>query len=117
MAEKTDHKNPECLQIEQWIQQFIAVYGHGAITRFSERRLHGVSLVRVIRALELGTVTEAHKISASKIDCKVEYVEDDDAKAMVTVVIDACIDHSPPELVINFVEERKESGSGTDHAA
>lgn len=117
MAEKTELKNPECERAKAFMQQFIAVHGHGAITRYANRRLNGVSLARIIRALELGTVKNASKISGSLIDCTVEYEEDDNGEIIVTVIIYASIHHLPPVLVINRVEERKETRSGKDHAA
>lgn len=105
-------------EAEAWIGQFIAVYGHGAATVFSERRLNGVSLVRVLQALELGTVTKATQTGKTTIDCRVEYQEekDSDSVAVITVVVSALINLLPPKLVIDFVEE-KEKASGTDHAA
>lgn len=118
MAEKPESIDPDLSEVQLWIRQYIAVYGHNAVTRYSKRRLNGVSLVRAIQALELGTVTKVGKVSDTLYDCDVEYVEDDGSELSVKVTVKASVNYSPPELVIRLAEEgKKESESGTDHAA
>ena len=106
-------------QIKQWIRQFVSVYGHDAVTCFSRRRLNGVSLVRVLRAVEFGSVIKAQKIGNSTVDCKIAYLEEPetDSQIIVTVIVTAAIYYDLPKFVIDFVEEKLEGANGTTHAA
>ena len=98
---------------EKWIRQFVDVYGTDGVTTFSENNLRGVSLVRVIQALALGAVVTADKPTLPDMDCTVEYTEEDG----IVVRVSLSIQTTPPRLIINFVEQRRENENGNDHAA
>lgn len=109
MARKRKSKPQFAYAMEEaWLREYALFYGTTNVTRFSERRLHGVSLTQVFEALANVTDIQCDKCDGPGTVCEIVSTIGDDQRVRVTVQFDAS------QMTVSILEAEEVEGSKND---